>query len=61
MLTGTQGKYRLALVTLVGLVASNFVYQLFQINPDFAVSFERSWFQATAIGIYLLFEKVMNG
>ena len=42
---------------VLGIVLANFVYQLFLIDPNWAVAFERSFFQCTAIACYVLYLK----
>ena len=46
---------------IIGLTLGNFAYQLFTAEPNMAVALERSFFQATAIGVYILYKKVNNG
>lgn len=46
-----------ALLVAVGLGLSNFAYQYFMQEPNFAVAFERTWFQANALLTYYLFDK----
>lgn len=49
------------MLVILGLTFGNFAYQLLTTEPNMVVAFERSFFQATAIGVYILYNKVNNG
>ena len=36
--------------TSTGMIASNFIYQIFRVVPDWNAAFERSFFQTVALG-----------
>ena len=46
--------------TILALSFANFAYQYFQVEPNYSVALDRSFFQAIAILAYS-FEKFLNG
>lgn len=47
-----------AFVTVICLIIANFAYQAVQVQPDYVIALDRSWFQATAILIFAGLEYV---
>lgn len=46
-----------ALSVFTGLVIANFAYQFTNVEPEYIVALERSWFQGTALFCYYLMDK----
>ena len=53
-----RNKNSLAIIIIVALSVTNFTYQYFNLE-DYWTAFERSYFQALAIFIYVLNDKLL--